>query len=114
MYRESLDKVMAMKITGDGRVISVWGLQSYIGKDVDPSIEQITKDCSFRKVSDCIGISGYRNITMMALDRCIEIICETENREDIINDSIAPSRVKWVILDIFDYLYRPQKGKGFY
>lgn len=104
---------MAIKIGKDG-IKSVPGLKSYIGKDVDPSIEQITKDWSFRKVSDCIGISGYRNITMMALERCIVIICETENREDIINDSIAPSRVKWVILDIFDYLYRPQKGKWFY
>ena len=104
---------MALKITKDG-IKSVPGLKSYIGKDVDPSIEQITKDRFFRKVSDCIGISGYRNITMMALERCIEIICETENREDIINDSIAPSEAKWVILDIFDYWYRPKEGKGFY
>lgn len=104
---------MAIIIGKDG-IKSVPGLKSYIGKDVDPSIEQITKDRSFRKVSDCIGISGYRNITMMALERCIEIICETKNREEIINDSIAPSRVKWVILDIFDYWYRPKEGKGFY
>ena len=62
---------MAMKITGDGRVISVPGLKSYIGKDVDPSIEQITKDWSFKKVCDCIGLSGYRNITMMKMERQI-------------------------------------------
>ena len=42
MYRESSEDVMAMKITGDGRVISVPGLKSYIGMDVDPSIKQIT------------------------------------------------------------------------
>jgi hypothetical protein len=93
---------------------SVPGLKSYIGKDVNSSIEQITKDWSFIKVCDCIGLSGYRNITMMKVERRIEIICETENREEIINDSIAPSGVKWVIMDIFNYWYRPEKGKGFY
>jgi hypothetical protein len=51
---------------------------------------------------------------MMKSEGRIEIICETENREEIINDSIAPSEVKWVILDIFNYWYRPEKGKGFY
>ena len=114
MYRKSSEDVMAMKITGDGRVISVPGLKSYIGMDVDPSIKQITKDWSFKKVCDCIGLSGYRNITMMKMERQIEIICETENREEIINKSLAPSEVKWVIVDIFDYWYRPKEGKGFY
>jgi len=113
MYRESLDKVMAIIIGKDG-IKSVPGLKSYIGKDVDPSIEQITKDWSFKKVCDCIGLSGYRNITMMKMERQIEIICETENREEIINKSLAPSEVKWVIVDIFDYWYRPKEGKGFY
>ena len=104
---------MAIIIGKDG-IKSVPGLKSYIGKDVDLSIEQITKDWSFKKVCDCIGLSGYRNITMMKMERQIEIICETENRGDIINDSIAPSEAKWVILDIFDYWYRPKEGKGFY
>lgn len=104
---------MAIRITKDG-IISVPGLKSYIGKEVESSIQQITEDWSFTKLCDCIGLSGYRNITMVDMERRIEIICETENRENIVNDSIAPSEVKWVILDIFDYLYRPQKGKGFY
>ena len=104
---------MAIKIGKDG-IKSVPGLKSYIGKDVESSIEQITKDWSFRKVCDCIGYSGYRNITMMNLEKRIEIICETENREEIVNDSIAPHAVKWVIMDIFNYWYRPIKGKGFY
>lgn len=102
-----------MRITKDG-IISVPGLESYIGKEVESSIQQITKDWYFTKLCDCIGLSGYRNITMMTSERRVEIICETENREEIINDSIAPSEVKWVILDIFDYLYRPQEGKRFY
>lgn len=104
---------MAIRITKDG-IETVPGLKSYIGKDVESSIEQISKDWSFIKVCDCIGLSGYRNITMMKSERRIEIICETENREEIINDSIAPSDVKWVILDIFDYWYRPKESKGFY
>ncbi len=104
---------MALKITKDG-IKSVPGLKSYIGKDVESSIEQITKDWSFKKVCDCIGLNGYRNITMMKTERCIGIICDTKNREEIINDSIAPSEAKWVILDIFEYWYRPKEGKGFY
>ena len=51
---------------------------------------------------------------LSVVERRIEIICETENREEIINDSIAPSGVKWVIMDIFNYWYRPEEGKGFY
>ena len=104
---------MAIIIGKDG-IKTVPGLISYIGKDVESSIEQISKDWSFKKVCDCIGLNGYRNITMMKLERRIEIICETKNREEIINDSIAPSEAKWVILDIFEYWYRPKEGKGFY
>ena len=104
---------MTIRIGKNG-IESIPGLKSYIGKDVDPSIEQITKDLSFKKVCDCIGFSGFRNITLMKLGRRIEIISETENREDIVNDSIAPSEVKWVILDIFDYRYQPKEGKGFH
>ena len=104
---------MAIKITKDG-IKTVPGLKSYIGKDVESSIEHISKDWSFIKICDCIGFSGYRSITMMKSESRIEIICGTENREEIINDSIAPSGVKWVIMDIFNYWYRPKEGKGFY
>ena len=100
-----MEDVMALRITKDG-IISVLGLKSYIGKGVDPSIEQITKDWSFKKVCDCIGLSGYRNITMMKMERQIEIICETENREEIINKMTmimeAESLTKEFIKKTFD------------
>ena len=113
MYRESLEKVMALKITKDG-IKSVPGVKSYIGKDVDSSIDQITKDWYYRKVSDCIGYSGYRNIIMTKLEQRIEIICDTDSREEILKDEIAPSGANWIILDIFEYITRARDGKGFY
>ena len=104
---------MALKITED-EVKSVPGLGSYIGKDADESVEQISKDWSFEKVCDCIGYRGYRNITMIGMGRRIDIVCETDNREEVANDTIAPHEVKWIILDIFSYRNRPIQGKGFY
>lgn len=104
---------MAVKYTKDGFKF-VPGLTSHIGKDADDAVRQIEKDSSYRKVCDCIGFSGYRNITMMRLERRIEIVCETDNREDIANDEIPPHEVKWTVLDIFQYYNYPIKGKGFY
>lgn len=102
---------MALKITADG-IVMFPDLENYIGKDVDPSIEELTKDWRFKKVGNCMGYSGYRNIRMMALDRQIEIICEPENREEFINKRLDPSKVKWVIVDIFAYWYRPYGNTG--
>ena len=104
---------MPLRITKDG-IKSVPALKSYIGKDVNYSIEQITKERSLTKVSDCIGYGGYRNITMIGMKRRIEIVCKTYKKEEIVNDSIAPSEVKWIILDIFSYRNLPIEGKCFY
>ena len=104
---------MPLIVTKDG-IKSVPGLRSHIGKDADVAVKQIENDWSYKKVCDCIGYSGYRIITMMSLERRFEIICETDNREEIANDTIPPHEVKWVILDIFEYWNRPIEGKGFY
>ena len=106
-------KIMAIRITKDG-IKHVPGPKSYIGKDADVAVKQLEKDLHYKKVCDCIGYSGYRIITMMSLEKRIEIICETDNREEIANDTIPPHEVKWVILDIFKYWNRPIEGKGFY
>jgi hypothetical protein len=105
---------MAMKITKDGVVTSAPGPSSYIGKDADNSVKRISKDWSYKKVCDCIGCCGYRNITMVKMETRLEIICETDNREEIVKESIAPHEAKWIILDIFKYRNRPTEGKGFY
>ena len=86
----------------------------YIGKAVNSSIEQITKELSFRKISDCIGYSGYRNITMTKSEQRIDIICDTDSRDEILKDELAPSGANWIIIDIFEYIIRPKQGKGFY
>ena len=113
MYREIVDKVMALILSKDG-IKSVPGLTSYIGKDADDSVEQISKDLYLRKACDCIGYCGYRNITMIGMEKRIDIVCETDNREEIANDTIAPHEVKWIIIDIFEFITRPINGKGFY
>lgn len=106
---------MTIRINSKGVVRTAPGLKSYIGKVVnDDIITQIKKDWGCIRVCDSIGYGGHRNITMMGLEKRIDIICTTDNREDIVDDRIAPHEVDWIILDIFEYLSGPKGGKGFY
>ena len=75
---------MPIKITADG-FKQVPGFKSFIGKDATEAINEIADKRSFIKVMDCIGLKGYRNITMWCNERHIEIICKTDSVDDIIN-----------------------------
>lgn len=89
-------------------------LKNYIGKDADEAIKQIKDQRKYIKVADCIGIIGYRNITLMREGFRLEIVCETDRADEVLNESLAPSEVEWHIIDIFEYEDRPKPGKGWY
>ena len=58
---------MPIRITADGGIKHVPSFKSFIGKDATKTIEAIAKYLSYKKVMDCIGLNGYRNITMWAM-----------------------------------------------
>lgn len=104
---------MPILLTKDGfkRVPS---LESFIGKDAEVAITQIKDQRHFIKVADCIGIIGYRNITMMREGSRLEIVCNTDRAKEVTNESIAPSEAEWHVIDIFVYEERPKPQKGRY
>ena len=63
---------------------------------------------------DCVGLNGYRNITMWGSYHHIEIICKTNSVDDILSERISPSQANWTVEDIFLYEDRPKMGQGFY
>ena len=89
-------------------------MKSFIGKDANESINQIKERLNYQRVTDCIGIMGYRNITMICGEWRIDIVCETSKANEVLNESIAPSEVNWRIIDIFEYEDKPTPGKGYY
>ena len=97
---------MAIKITKNG-IKTLPGLSRYIGMEADFAKQQIVKDLSYKTTSDCFGRNGYRNITMVGMEKRIEILCESEKRNEVVNEGISPSETKWIILDIFEYSDRP-------
>lgn len=104
---------MPIKLTAEG-VRFAHDFKSYIGKDANESIEEISKERSYNKVLDCIGLNGYRNIMMWGNEHHIEILCKTDCVDDIVNERISPSQASWTIEDIFLYEDRPKMGHGFY
>ena len=104
---------MAIKITEKG-IENVPSLRSFIGKEVNFSIKEITEKLHYNEVTDCIGIKGYRNITLIRIGQRIDIICKTDSSEEVINESLAPHEAEWTIIDIFEYVERPKPTKGFY
>ena len=112
MYRAIVTNY-GYKKTADG-IKYVPGFKSFIGKDATEAINEIADKWYFKKVMDCIGLNGYRNITMWRNEHHIEIICKTDSVGDIINERISPSQASWIVEDIFLYVNRPQKGQGFY
>ena len=104
---------MPIKVTKDG-VRVVRSFKSYIGKDVIETIKELEEKRSFIKVMDCVGLNGYRNITMWRNEHHIEIICKTDCVDDVISERISPSQASWIVEDIFLYESRPQKGQEFY
>lgn len=105
---------MPIRITADGGIKHVPSFKSFIGKDATKTIEAIAKYLSYKKVMDCIGFNGYRNITMWGSYHHIEIICKTNSVDDILSERISPSQANWTVEDIFLYEDRPQMGQGFY
>ena len=73
---------MPIKVTKDG-VRVVRSFKSYIGKYVIETINELEEKRSFIKVMDCVGLNGYRNITMWRNEHHIEIICKTEDKNSI-------------------------------
>ena len=63
---------------------------------------------------DCVGLNGYRNITMWRNEHHIEIICKTDCVDDVISERISPSQASWIVEDIFLYESCPKKGQEFY
>lgn len=112
---ESLLKIMPIRITADG-VIKVPSLKSFIGKDADESISKISDCLHYERVSDCIGIKGHRNITLVFFSgrRRIEIVCDSDQAKEVLDESIRPSQACWRIIDIFEYDDGPKLGKGYY
>ena len=101
---------MGVKITKNGiRVIP--SLKSYIGKDADETINSFMEHRHCIKVTDCIGINGFRNVTLMNTEKRFEIVCETLEAvgDEIKNETTAPSEVDWRVLDIFEYKAVPRK-----
>lgn len=102
---------MPLKINSKSKVFS---LRNFNGKDADESVKEIAESEFVGKVLDCIGNSGYRMITMMGSGRRLEIICETDKKEEIANEEIPPRDVKWTVLDIFEYRSLPVEGQKFF
>jgi hypothetical protein len=50
----------------------------------------------------------------MGSEKRIEIVCETNEADDVLNESIAPSKAEWRIIDIFEFSERPIPKKGYY
>ena len=61
---------------------------------------------------DCVGLNGYRNITMWRNEHHIEIICKTDSVGDVISERISPSQASWIVEDIFLYESCPKKDKN--
>lgn len=101
---------MGIKITKDGIKV-IPSLKSYIGKDADETINSFMEHRHCIKVTDSIGINGFRNITLVGIEKRFEIICETLEAvaDDIKNETTAPSEVDWRVLDIFEYNAVPRK-----
>lgn len=104
---------MPVKLGKNG-LVHYPSLSSFIGKNIIDVIPPIKEHYSCTRTIDCIGIKGYRIITFMGLEKRIEIICETDNIEDIAKDVVAPSEKDWLIMDIFEYIEHPKQGKGYY
>ena len=104
---------MPIRITENG-IKHTPSLKSYIGKDADEVISQMQEQRKCVAVTDCIGYNGHRNVTLMGLEKRIEIVCETDRADEVLNESIAPSEAEWHIIDIFEYVDRPTPGKGWY
>ena len=104
---------MPIKVTKDG-VRVVRSFKSYIGKDVIETINELEEKRSFIKVMDCVGLNGYRNITMWRNEHHIEIICKTDSVGDVISERISPSQASWIVEDIFLYESCPKKRQEFY
>ena len=104
---------MPIRVTAGG-IEHAPSFKSYIGKDATEAINEIAEKRSFIKVMDCIGLNGYRNITMWRNERHIEIICKTDCMDDVISERISPSQAIWTVEDIFLYEDHPKSGHGFY
>ena len=59
---------MGIIITEDG-VKRIPSLSGFIGKDADEAATQIIEQRDCIKLSDCIGLNGHRNITLMSSRR---------------------------------------------
>lgn len=101
---------MAIKITKDGLKV-IPSLKSHIGKDADEVINSFIERRHCIKITDSIGINGFRNITLMNTEKRFDIVCETLEAvaDDIKNETTAPSEVDWRVLDIFEYKAVPRK-----
>ena len=104
---------MPIVITKDG-IKQIASFKSYFGKDADEAIKQMKEERNLMTFTDCIGYNGHRNITLIGLEKRIEVICETDKADEVLNESLAPSEVEWLIIDIFEYVDRPKPGKGWY
>ena len=104
---------MPIKITGNGTK-HIPSLKSYIGKDANEAINQIQEISKRVVVTDCIGYNGHRIVTLMGNEKRIEIVCETNKADDVLNESIDPSEAEWRIIDIFEFSERPIPKKGYY
>lgn len=104
---------MPIKFTENGTK-HIPSLKSYIGKDANEAINQIQEKNKRVVVTDCIGYNGHRIVTLMGSEKRIEIVCETNEADDVLNESIAPSKAEWRIIDIFEFSERPIPKKGYY
>lgn len=104
---------MPIKFTENGTK-HIPSLKSYIGKDANEAISQIQEISNRVVVTDCIGYNGHRIVTLMGNEKRIEIVCVTNKADDVLNESIAPSKAEWRIIDIFEFSERPIPKKGYY
>lgn len=74
-----------------------------IGKKVQEVIKTLEKE-HYEITEDCIGHNFYRKITMKRTNHRVEILCETNKKEDVANKVLLPSSVNWYVVDIFDYI----------
>ena len=89
-------------------------LKNYIGKEAHEVVHHFKNERNYHLLTDCIGINGHRNITLIQVEKRIEIVCETDQVKEVLNESLAPSEVDWHVIDFFVYYERPKEGKGFY
>ena len=77
--------------------------KDFIGKIVEKAISKFEKEFHCVTISDSIGLKGYRVITLMGLGRRFEIICTTDQVQDVLDKNIKPSEGDRQIIDIIEY-----------